>query len=70
MSRRLLGYDDTRRQQYRDQVLDTSPADFKAFAAVLKKLAETGHVIVLGSEEAINKANQERQGLLEVKKVL
>lgn len=70
LTRQLLAYDDTLRQQFRDQVLGTTPDDFKAFGAVLKKVAESGEVVVLGSAEAIARANQERDGFLEVKKVL
>jgi Zn-dependent M16 (insulinase) family peptidase len=70
MSRSLLGYDDARRQQFRDEVLNTSSKDFKEFGAVLAEVAKNGEIVVLGSADAIEKANQERAGFLDVKKVL
>ncbi len=70
MSRSLLGYNDLHRQQFRDEVLHTSPNDFKAFGAVLSKVAKNGEIVVLGSTDAIEKANKERQDLLAVLKVL
>ncbi len=70
MSRSLLGYDDVRRQLFRDEVLSTSPNDFKAFGTILSKVAKSGEIVVLGSTDAIEKANKERQGLLAVLKVL
>jgi len=73
MSRALLGYSDARRQQFRDEVLSTSAQDFKAFGDILGELARnTGlnGIVVLGSADAIEKANKERPDLLEVKKVL
>jgi Zn-dependent M16 (insulinase) family peptidase len=70
LSRSLLGYDDARRQQFRDEVLNTSSKDFQNFGAVLAEVAKSGEIVVLGSADAIEKANQERAGLLDVKKVL
>jgi hypothetical protein len=70
LSRSLLGYDDVRRQKFRDDVLNTSPEDFKAFGAILTEVAQTGDVVVLGSADTIEKANHDRQGFLDVKKVL
>jgi Zn-dependent M16 (insulinase) family peptidase len=70
MSRHLLNYDDTQRQLYRDQVLGTSAHDFKQFGEILAAMAGSGEVVVLGSADAIEKANKEQPGLLEVKKVL
>lgn len=59
-----------RRQKIRDEVLGTTLADFHRFAEVLDAVAQHGQVVVLGSAEAIEKANQEKAGFLEVKKVL
>jgi len=73
MTRFLLGYTDINRQQIRDEVLATSSKDFKAFGEILAKMAGSGEqtkVVVLGSADAIEKANKERAGLLEVIKVL
>jgi Zn-dependent M16 (insulinase) family peptidase len=70
LSRNLLGYDDVRRQQFRDDVLNTTPEDFKAFGGVLAEVARAGEIVVLGSADAIARANQEHQGFLNVRKVL
>jgi len=70
MSRSLLGYKDTHRQQFRDEVLDTSLKDFRSFGEILGKVAAQGEVVVLGSADAIEKANKEHPSFLEVKKVL
>ena len=70
MLRHLTNYTDDKRQQIRDEVLGTTAQDFKAFAHVLERFNASGEVVVLGSAEAIEKANQEKAGLLEVKKVM
>jgi len=70
MARWLTKNTDQERQRTREEVLGTTARDFKAFAQVLKRLAEQGEVVVLGSQQAIEKTNEERGGLLEVKKVL
>jgi len=70
LTRHLIGLTDAQRQQFRDEVLATTPADFKAFGETLQALAQHGEMVVLGSAAAIEKANQQRPGLLEVKKVL
>jgi presequence protease len=70
MVRHLTNYSDDIRQQIRDEVLGTSIADFKNFAEVLDQVAQKGEIVVLGSADAIEKANQERKGLLQVKKVM
>ncbi len=59
MQRYLLGVSDEERQKYRDEVLATSEDDFKALADILSKVNEHGLVVVLGSAEAINAANEE-----------
>jgi presequence protease len=70
MARWLTHYTDAERQKVRDEVLGASLQDFKQFAEILARLAEKGEVVVLGSAEAIEKANKERDGLLDVKKVM
>jgi Zn-dependent M16 (insulinase) family peptidase len=70
MLRYLTHYTDEVRQQIRDEVLGTDVADFKHFAEVLAQVAEKGEVVVLGSADAIEKANKEREGLLAVRKVM
>lgn len=70
MLRHLLGISDEYRQRIREQVLSTTAADFRAFAAVLEQVNRQGHVVVLGPEEAIVQANAELQPPLQITKVL
>lgn len=70
LTRHLVGYTEEMRQQFRDEVLHTSLQDFKNFGKTLAAIAEKGQIVVLGSADAIEKANKEREGLLAVKKVL
>ncbi|ODT78177.1 MAG: peptidase M16 [Pelagibacterium sp. SCN 64-44] len=70
MWRLLNGTSDDLRQQRRDEILNTSRADFLALAEALEVVAREGHVVVLGGEAAIEAANEKRPGLLEVRKVL
>jgi hypothetical protein len=70
MVRYLTNYPDDVRQRVREEVLGTTEQDFEAFAEVLSRVAEKGEVVVLGSAGAIEKANQDRPGLLSVRKVL
>ena len=70
MTRYLVNESDESRQRIRDQVLSTTPSDFRAFADVLQQLSEEGLVVVLGSQEAINEANVAREDWLDVIKVM
>ncbi len=70
MTRYLTNYTDEERQRIRDDVLGTTARDFKQFAGILAELKEVGDVVVLGSAEAIEKANQEKEDFLEIKKVM
>ncbi|MCF6278567.1 MAG: insulinase family protein, partial [Anaerolineales bacterium] len=58
MSRYLTNISDEFLQQYRDEALATTQEDFKAFGTVLGKAKTVGQVVVLGSREAIEKANR------------
>ncbi len=69
MIRHLIGETETARQQYRDEVLSTSVSDFKDFGEVLSEVRENGLVVVLGSADAINQANDDSEWL-EVTQVL
>jgi presequence protease len=68
--RYLIGETDERRQQYRDQLLSTSAADFKAFADVLQRVSDQGQIAVLGSQESIAAANNDLDPGLEVTPVM
>jgi len=70
MWRTLTGTSDQLRQQRRDEVLNTSVADFKTLAEAVNAVRDKGHVVVLGGEAAITAANEKRPGLLDVTKVL
>jgi Zn-dependent M16 (insulinase) family peptidase len=66
----LTGNDEANRQQRRDEILGASVADFKRLADALTSLSQEARIVVMGSEPAIAAANAERQGFLEVTKVL
>ncbi len=70
LTRYLTGDSDEARQRRRDEILSTTAADFKAFADVLEELNKQGLVAVMGSKEAIDAANEAREGWLEVQEVL
>lgn len=70
MTRYLAGDTDESRQLWRDQVLSANVRDFRSFGEVLGQVNEAGYVVVMGSPEALAKANAERSDWLEVKKVL
>lgn len=58
MMRYLLGESDVERQKYRDEVLSTTAADFRAFADVLHEMNKAANVIVMGPHEGIAEANK------------
>jgi presequence protease len=70
MVRYLIGETDEQRQQFRDEVLGTTVADFHAFADVLTAVAAQGRIVVLGSQDAIQAANQAREGLMTVRAIM
>ena len=70
MQRHLAGDTDSVRQRVRDEVLSTTVADVRAFAAVAAEIARRGHVVVIGSKASIESANAERPGLLQIAKLL
>jgi presequence protease len=70
MQRYLIGETDEDRQQLREEVLSASQADFRQFGEVLERLNASPSVVVLGSADAIAKANEARSGWLDVNKVL
>lgn len=58
MVRHLLGVTEEDRQQWRDQVLSTTAADFVAFADRIDTVAQQGSVAAVASERAIAEANE------------
>lgn len=70
MLRWLTNQTEEERQQIRDEVLGTAEKHFRDFADVLDKVRDTGIVKVLGSRDTILEASKDRQGWLEIQKVL
>jgi presequence protease len=70
MARYLVGDTDEILQRRREEVLATGVKDFRALGDVLERAAPRGRVVVLGSEQAIAAANEQRPGFLAVSKVL
>ena len=70
LARYLLGINDAERQQYRDELLSTTVADFRHLGNILEALNNQASIVVLGSSENITKANQENQLFTETRKVL
>jgi Zn-dependent M16 (insulinase) family peptidase len=70
MARYLTGETEAELQKFRDEILSMGEASFKAFADALEQVNQHGLITVLGSEEAIRKANTARGNFLQVTKVL
>lgn len=70
MWRYILGANDAYRQQLREEILDTSPADIRAFADAVDAVREHGIITVVGSADAVEAANREQPGLLTPVRVL
>lgn len=68
--RYLVGYTDEMRQQLRDEVLNTTLADFHAFGDVLAKAAEAGRVVITSSPDNIEIINKGIATPLTVTKVM
>jgi Zn-dependent M16 (insulinase) family peptidase len=70
MVRYLTNDTEENRQVLRDEVLSTSPADFENFAAVLDGVKGSGLVKIIGSASTIESAAAQKEGWLEVFKLL
>lgn len=70
MVRHLVGDDEAERQRMREEVLNTTAKDFRAFAEVLEQVNQSGLVVVMGPASNIAAANEEKNGWLQVTKVL
>jgi Zn-dependent M16 (insulinase) family peptidase len=68
--RYLMGITEEERQQRREEILSTSLDDFRNFGSALEAVRDKGIVVAVASSDDINAANEERPGLLELKKVL
>lgn len=70
LSRYLLGVTDDERQVRRDQILATSPKDFKTFADAIECVrGPEARVVVVTSAERAAEVNKEKPGFWEVKRV-
>jgi len=69
MTRYLLGDTDEQRQLRREQVLSTKIQDFHRFGEFLEGLGKTGHVVIMGSEQSLQAANQQGY-VLDIEKVM
>ncbi len=70
MLRYLLGDTDEVLQRWREEILSTSVGEVRQFADMLEQVAQNGRVVALGSPDAIGAASEERNGRLQVTKVL
>jgi Zn-dependent M16 (insulinase) family peptidase len=70
MVRYLTEETEEKRQLLRENVLSTSVEDFRDFADVLEGVKQSGLVKVVGSASSIENVKAEREGWLEVFKVL
>ncbi len=70
MVRYLFGESDAERQQIRNEILGTTVADFRAFADVLESVKTQGTVVVMGSQNALEAVNAERNDWLKLTKVM
>lgn len=66
----LAGVTEEDRQLRRDQILKTTEKNFRNFADVLNSLNQQAAVVVLGSRNAIQNANERFNNLLALKKLL
>jgi Zn-dependent M16 (insulinase) family peptidase len=70
MLRYLTGDTEKDRQQMRDEIMTTKPADFKAFADILEKVKKEGIIKILGSPSAIEAEMAHRPEDINVLEVL
>ncbi len=70
LERHLTGDTDERRQAIRDEVLSASAADIRRFADALDAVAAHGRTVVLGSEAAIEAANETLEDRFTLTKVM
>ncbi len=70
MARYLVGETDEQRQAWRDQVLSTSVKDFYQLADTLDKMQDHSAVVVLGGQDALQAAQDDHPGGLQLRRVL
>ncbi|KAJ8471823.1 hypothetical protein OPV22_026166 [Ensete ventricosum] len=70
LMRYLLGVTEEERKRRREEILSTSLKDFKEFADAIEAVKNSGVMVAVASPEDVTRANTERPGFFEVKKVL
>lgn len=70
MQRHLLEESDAMRQEMREQVLGTTPDHIRGFADVLDEVAAHGHVVVLGPQAGLERAQTDAALPLTLTRVL
>ncbi|NLE45397.1 MAG: peptidase M16 [Chloroflexi bacterium] len=70
MRRFLVGYSDEERQRFRDEVLTTTVDDFRAFGCVLEAMNQRALAVVLGSQDAIERAQADGHHQFRLTRVL
>ncbi|MBN1231275.1 MAG: insulinase family protein [Anaerolineales bacterium] len=70
LSNILLDVSDQDRQKEREEVLNTNMIDFLELGKVLAKARDNAMVVVMGSKEAIQAVNKEKDNWLKVTKVI
>ncbi|CAA7400901.1 unnamed protein product [Spirodela intermedia] len=70
LMRHLLGITEEERQIRREEILSTSVKHFREFADVIEVVKDKGIVVAVASADDVAKANEEKGGFFEVKKVL
>ncbi|CAA6664336.1 unnamed protein product [Spirodela intermedia] len=70
LMRHLLGITEEERQIRREEILSTSVKHFREFADALEVVKDKGVVVAVASADDVAKANEEKGGFFEVKKVL
>jgi presequence protease len=68
--RRLLGISTEWRQQFRDELLTACPEDFRTLGQAMESMLQRSQVVVLGSAQAIQSANEQQPGMFDVRQVL
>ena len=66
MVRHLLEESPEFRQKLRDQIFETQISHFQDFADIMEKFAKEAHIVVMGSEENLEEANQKLAAQLEL----
>ena len=70
LTRYLTGVNDETRARIREEVLETTENDFHKVADILDAVKNNGHVVVLGSPEAVLSADTFGSGWLSIQKIM